>query len=158
MHQVRKLGFAALIAGSSALALFGCRKETFQTPGADQEELNRESQQTAHDRPTADDHTLGMPGATPEEVSKEQRQAKDEEAKKSTTFSTPGESVGEAKGKGLIPGQGGGPIDDTARPSQKTSPPSTETRDRDGTFSTPGADEKEVNEEEVRTSPLNKTP
>jgi hypothetical protein len=152
--QVRKLGFAALIAGSTALAAFGCKKETFQTPGANQEELNREGQQTAHDYSDDKDHTFGKPGATPEEVSKEQSNAADEPEKKSTTFSTPGESLGEAKGKGLVPGQGGGPQDDTARPSNKTAPPSTEKKDHDSTWSTPGATEKEVTDEDSKTSPL----
>lgn len=145
MQEVRKLGLAALIAGSSALALFGCKKETFQTPGANQEELNREGQQTAHDHADDTDRTFGKPGATPEEVNREQKEqehAKDEPAKKSTTLSTPGESLGEAKGKGI----GGGPIvDDTARPSQKTSPPASGTKgDRDGPLETPGATEEEV--------------
>jgi hypothetical protein len=138
MHHARKLGLATVFAASATLALFGCKKETFQTPGADLEELSREGKL-----------------APPTEAQKEQAAA--EPAKKSTTFSTPGENLGEAKGKGLVPeGTGGGPKDDTARPSRKTAPPSQEKKDKDGTLETPGADEKEVNDEDIRTSPLGK--
>lgn len=156
MDQVRKLGALALFAASTTLALFGCKKETFQTPGATQEEINREGTGAARDK-SGDDHFLGMPGATPEEVQKEQGKQGEESAEKSTTLSTPGESVGEAKGKGLMPeGTGGGPKDDTARPSSKTKEPSHEKSDKDGTLETPGADEKEVKPEDTQTSPLGK--
>jgi hypothetical protein len=144
MNYVRTLGLATAFA---ALAALGCKKETFQTPGANQEELNREGSQTSHDKKDNFDNTFGSPGATPEEVQREQANKGDEPAKKSTTLSTPGESLGEAKGKGLVPdGTGGGPKDDTARPSNKTAPSSSVKSDKDGTFETPGADEKERNE------------
>lgn len=118
MDQVRKLGAVSLFAASAALALLGCKKETFQAPGATQEEINREGTGAAHDHRGSDDLFLGMPGATPEEVEKEQGKQGDESAKKSTTLSTPGESVGEAKGKGIVPeGTGGGPRDESAPPS-----------------------------------------
>lgn len=158
MNTFRKLGLATVFAASASLALVGCKKETFQTPGANQEELNREGTQTARDHKKDFDDTLGMPGATPEEVQKEQANAADEPAKKSTTLSTPGESLGEAKGKGIIPeGQGGGPKDDTARPSSKTTQPSQGKSDKDSTFGTPGATEKEVTDQDTQTSPLGKS-
>jgi hypothetical protein len=126
MHQVGKLGLAAVLATFAAL---GCKSgsDTFRTPGPDNDEQLQRTQQ---------DYSA------------------DEPAKKSTTWSTPGESLGEAKGKGLVEdGQGGGPID-TERPSEKMTPPSTEKSDKDGTLETPGATEKEVTDEDVKSSPL----
>lgn len=155
MNHVRTIGalrFAAAVALTFA-GTVACKSETSKAPGANQEELGREGSQSAHDHAGAQDKTMGMPGATSEEVNAEQKNTGDESAKKDTTLSTPGESLGEAKGKGLVPGQGGGPID-TARPSTKKGPAEPGKGDRDHTLETPGADEKEVHPDDVQTSPM----
>lgn len=158
MAHLRTVGLAALVALGVAT---GCknRSETFQTPGANVNEVLQEGRNAAHDHHGEGDHTFGMPGATPEEVTKGEGAAGHDDGK-SGTLSTPGETVPEAQNKGLLPGIGGGPKDEGARPSTKTAPPftdkSTEKKDTDHTFETPGATEKEVTDEDTKTSPLGK--
>jgi hypothetical protein len=112
MHFVRTLTVAFSV---SALALAGaaCKRgpETFQSPGVDRSEIDRQGTPSSHDHTGASDP---VPAATPEEA-RDQAAAEKQPPSLRDSFRAPGLSVEEARERGIIEGQGGvggGPTDE----------------------------------------------
>ncbi len=63
MAHIRKLGALSVFAASTTFALFGCKKEAFQSPGATQQELNRDGLGMTYDQRGAGGHFLGLPAS-----------------------------------------------------------------------------------------------